>query len=270
MYQLPTKEGNRLIIIPFCGFYNSSADQMLQNELERAFDYDDSQNSNIPDAVYWSREYGINWDDVREKFCIEYLDAFLTQLQGEAGIKLTCEFESLQSPREYNFTSDRLFAWITVESVNLLFAESEKDKHVNLAENIKARFTSRSGFISGYSNDIAEWLAKPVLDWDHNELMTLLEAVMSIKLSESDIDNYFHCFSLMEYSNCNGQLSNWVWDAMPEKTRDFANLQREYGKPIDWDVFIETGQAFDPESGEKMPDLRCKETLELPLTTTKE
>lgn len=42
---------------------------------------------------------------------------------------------------------------------------------------IKKRFTSYDGFISFYSNRIEDWLDKPLTEWDHNELGTLLYAL---------------------------------------------------------------------------------------------
>ena len=43
---------------------------------------------------------------------------------------------------------------------------------------IKERFTSRSGFISSYPNNLEAWNSDP-LTWDHNELGTLLVALLS-------------------------------------------------------------------------------------------
>lgn len=85
-------------------------------------------------------------------------------------------FESMHSPREYNFTTDRVFAYVPHAVMEDLFKKSAATEHEKLEEVIKRLSTSRSGFISFYSNDLDEWLKKPLEEWDHNELMTLLQA----------------------------------------------------------------------------------------------
>ena len=45
-----------------------------------------------------------------------------------------------------------------------------------LRQAIKERFTSRSGFISSYPNHLEDW--PPLEQWDHNELGTLLVALL--------------------------------------------------------------------------------------------
>lgn len=87
-------------------------------------------------------------------------------------------FETMVSPREYNFTTDRVFAWVPESVIEALFSKSEEREHKLLAECIKKSFTSYDGFISSYSNRLDEWLEKPVLEWDHNELMTLVQAAI--------------------------------------------------------------------------------------------
>ena len=89
-------------------------------------------------------------------------------------------FESMDSPREYNFTTDRLYANIPLAMMHLLFRKSRAENHETLAAVIAERFTSRDGFISHYRRHLADWLEKPLSDWDHNELGTLLIAAMRL------------------------------------------------------------------------------------------
>lgn len=96
------------------------------------------------------------------------------------------QFEEVISPREYNFTTDRLFATAPLYLMQKLFARSRAEGHQTLAKVIRERFTSRSGFISYYSNDLAEWLEKPLAAWDENELGTLLLAAIEIAGSNPD------------------------------------------------------------------------------------
>lgn len=87
-------------------------------------------------------------------------------------------FEEMTSPREYNFTTDRIFCQVSGRVVKALFRVSKAEGHSRLEACIKERFTSRSGFISHYSNRLSDWLSKPLADWDENELGTLLRALL--------------------------------------------------------------------------------------------
>lgn len=87
------------------------------------------------------------------------------------------KFESMDSPREYNFTTDRIFCHIPLKTVRALFKASAAEYHVSLRAAIRERFTSRDGFISGYPNGLDSWLSKPLREWDHNEIGTLLVAM---------------------------------------------------------------------------------------------
>ena len=268
------KPGYRLVNIhAFPGFYESALDAMIDDEIESVFNTDDSGcNSNIPSAIYGGSgvEYHVDYSEAHIALAKEYLSAWMEQFKGETGIALDYEYESYSSPRYYNFETDRLFCWISDASIAALFEASAADNHKQLAEHIAARFTSRSGFISSYPNDLESWLEKPVAEWDHNELATLLDAVLSIHCDESQQEQLFNTWELMESFRCNGGLSNAVWEGIPEKIRRFADMQREYGKPVDFDLWIETGKAY-PEGtaredlekeGEVLP-LPCPNTLDL-------
>lgn len=107
-----------------------------------------------------------------------YVDAFNNVVGDEIGIDLGLKFESMTSPREYNFETDRIFAYVPVDTIEALFAASVADNHAALRKVLEERHTSYSGFHSYYSNDVESWLAKPLADWDHNELCSLLCAAM--------------------------------------------------------------------------------------------
>jgi hypothetical protein len=57
-----------------------------------------------------------------------------------------------------------------------------------LSRAIKEQFTSRSGFTSLYSNDVLEWIVKPLDKWDHNEIGTLFECIILQAGKEGDFD----------------------------------------------------------------------------------
>jgi len=253
----------------FPGFYHSALDGMLDDEIKQTFYYDDHANSNVPDAIYGGSgvEYVADFSNAHLELAKQYCAAWFEQFNSETGFNLEWEYESYSSPRFYNYETDRLFTYVSDKSILHLFKESKANKHEKLAEHIATRFTSCSGFISSYPNDLESWLEKPVLEWDHNELGTLLDAVLAIHCSESDIERDFDTWRLMESFRCNGGLSNAVWDAMPAKIREFADLQREYGKPVDFELWLETGNAY-PEGTNRDEIVEAGELPPLPYPHT--
>jgi|688.fasta_scaffold00471_49 hypothetical protein len=87
-------------------------------------------------------------------------------------------WESMTSPREYNFTTDVVYAYVPEAVLESLFAKSAAEGHKTLAQVIKDSFTSYDGFISFYSNDIETWLEKGFAEWDYNELGSLVAAAI--------------------------------------------------------------------------------------------
>jgi hypothetical protein len=107
----------------------------------------------------------VNWHAVYEDYAREYCENFA----GEFDLKLT--FESLQSPREYNFSTDRIFAEIDVSEVRKIVRGTPE---AALTEKARAMFTSRSGFIGYYDSDWKSW--GKITTWDANQLFCLLSA----------------------------------------------------------------------------------------------
>jgi hypothetical protein len=152
----------------FPGFYDSILDDLMDREIEQEME-----------------ETGETYDQIMDRFSSkiaveaiakEWVEAF----SKETGIPM--EFEELVSPREYNFTTDRLFVRIPIDAIEKIAAEMD-DKP--LRETIRANHSSRSGFVSFYANDLddPEW-QMPVREWDHNQLQTLIEA----KLIQEDLE----------------------------------------------------------------------------------
>lgn len=258
-----TKE-TRSIQLPFCGFYESDASRMIDGEIEQAFSDEKGNCLNVPEETYFKKEYCIDHKAIEIELVKAYVDAYEAQYEGETGILLNATFEEMTSPREYNFETDRVFITVPLATVKKLYAASKKDKHVELAKEIKKRCTSYDGFYSFYSNNLDDWLVKGFLAWDHNEMKILLQAVLNIHDSEAD----FNVYELLESWCSNGGLSNAVWSAMPPLVREFAEVQRDYGKAVDFDAWVHTGIAYEngsDEASEALPPPRCKETMELPL-----
>ena len=96
------------IVIPFMGFYDSIHDSAIDSAFEQFFDYDGDGKMDLPqDKIddLWSDYNPISWGIYKE-YCSEYVNF----IADEYGVKLS--YETMVSPREYNFTTDRIFAKI--------------------------------------------------------------------------------------------------------------------------------------------------------------
>lgn len=181
-----TKAQTLIINLPFAGFYESLYSSAVDSCQERDAEYmaDEKEAAFAPELRITESEFNdiffhvTDYSAAYRKLAESYVDAFDSVMSDEIGVPLKLQWESMDSPREYNFTTDRVYAHIPLSVVRKLFAISRKEKHSRLAAAIKGRFTSYDGFISGYRNELDTWLEKPLTDWDHNELGTLLMALM--------------------------------------------------------------------------------------------
>jgi len=128
---------------------------------------------------------------------------------------IRARMESIASPREYNFTTDRLFVDVPLAVMRDLFKRSAADNHETLAAHIRRRFTSRDGFSSFYSNRLSDWIAKPFREWDHNELGTLLIAALEVAGAELDSqgDYWTGFFAEVRETALDGESGMRAWES---------------------------------------------------------
>lgn len=204
-----------LTTIPFAGFYYSVHDQECDDALNQYF-----QNENgDPNEPLVARAFDmIDWRAMQEKYARAYVENFASEF------KIKCEFESMQSPREYNFGTDRIFATIEESEVRRIFAATKPE---TLAEVARERFTSRSGFISHYSPDIEDW--GDVAEWDHNQVGTVLLAYANQESESGKEFDSWEEVSLMESDRDNGHIEQWLGESVrPACAEDFARLDKVY------------------------------------------
>jgi len=170
------------MVIPFAGFYASAWDDAMDSELDALVIWlktSDSRFEDYPDADIHDAVFAeIDWDTVREALARAYADAFWEWLRPQlavSGEAVEWRYAELVSPREYNGLNDRIFVNVSPALVDALVLQTDG---ATLGIVIKDRFTSRSGFVSFYSNDMDDWFKTPVTQWDHNQLGTLLLAWM--------------------------------------------------------------------------------------------
>jgi len=179
---------NKIIAqIPFEGFYESVCDMLLDDEInyhieslqDENLGYDDYPNYSI-DRVYLAKEY---------------VKAYSEWLIANGYPVINLEFESLLSPREYNFTTDRIFCHVSMQDIETFYkAFIAKDDSQQLINNM---FKSRDGFYSFYNDFVDNWKTVPLVDWDYNQLMVLFP-----------IPKSYH--DVWEDAKCNGVFNNAI------------------------------------------------------------
>jgi len=186
--------------IPFQGFYNSIHDGELDNCLEQAFS-DDFGEAN---TALLNRAFdAVQWSVVHAEYAAKYAAGFAEL----AGLK-TLKFAELVSPREYNFTTDRIFCEVDIVDVRAALARLPADA---LADKAAERFTSRSGFMSYYSPDVESWGALET--WDCNQVGTILECLADTLAHDNNQWDQWDEYSLCEDFSGNGNIDNWLFAA---------------------------------------------------------
>lgn len=198
---METKNENRkTVVLPFSGFYES----LHGSELDSTLDYmlsDAATGCDVNDGLRYRAWDKCNWWAVWREYAKEYAESFAREFELPS-----LAFESLQSPREYNFTTDRIFCHIDAADIAKMRDETTP---LTLEKVARDMFTSRDGFISFYSPDVSEW--GDVAEWDHNQLHCLLCAYIEDRLCVDEFDRWAE-MDLMEDARCNGKLDSWIAD----------------------------------------------------------
>lgn len=261
-----------LALLPFAGFYSSAHDAQIDEAFESIFEddsgyVDGKRFSRARDALFRS----MDWGKVHQSYASEYVatldwcvQSYLGRKPDSAAPVLT--FESMTSPREYNFETDRIFAHIEKADLRKMY---DATPPALLAYVIESRFTSRDGFAPHYSGDVAAWDLPARFDaqevnrsnrrggageLDHNEAGTILlawliwahygehiyqpEPFTAAQVSEMEsaaarCDEWLHLY-LMEDARGSGSLDNMIWGALPPKGVKLANYVVELARPNNW------------------------------------
>ena len=161
--------------IPFQGFYNSLYSHAIESEIENSIDYyykdyelTEAQRDTLANG-YLEKNVSEFYHNVAK----DYAESFIYEIERETGLSLDARFESMESPKEYNFQTDRLFIELPEASAFAFIDYILANHKEELEELIAQRFTSRSGFISHYDNTLEAW-GDPS-EWDYNQLGTCFE-----------------------------------------------------------------------------------------------
>ena len=132
-----------LVKIPFSGFYNSIHDSIIDSALEYESEcYADSGKANdiILDVLNNN-----HYDKIREELSKVFVESINELFWYEYDINLNLEFDSLKSPRFYNYSTDEIYCYIDNDKINELIALLDNEN--DFIEVLKDKYKSRDGFI---------------------------------------------------------------------------------------------------------------------------
>lgn len=208
---MTTSAQNVITAIPFSGFYHSLHDSELDTALERMFEVDGTGNTINQDLLAMAQDC-VDWREVHKAYAAEYAECFAHEF-GITGMV----FESLKSPREYNFETDRIYCEIPAQTITRMLAETPPETLDAVAGEM---FTSRSGFISFYTPDVGAW--GELTTWDHNQRLALVTAYVLHRRDGEEFDTWAE-HSLMENAFCNGAIDNMLFSG---DTKRLARLEK--------------------------------------------
>ena len=205
--------------IPFEGFYNSFISADIENEIDSLTQYySESYELNDNEEQLLSNSFlSVNNNNFYNEICKDYVSFYIDKLNERIkDFTLKATYKCFISPREYNFETDRVFIEIEenhcIDFIKYIIKNYKKE----LDNKIKERFTSRSGFISFYKNNLESW-TNNYKEWDHNQIGTCFEL---FDLEEEDI-----VYSLREYLS--ETISENLYNTLDKEGKDLLDRKQK-------------------------------------------
>lgn len=145
-------------IVPFFdGFYNSYSEDVIERYEEENPNEDHSKN--------------------RERLAIGFVKS-LSNL-----IKLDVKFIKIISPKEYNFTTDKIVASCDEEQLQMVWKKVQKNHKIEscFKDTLDELLTPSDGFIPSYSYDPLDWIGKNITQFNDVEVGIIIQAYCVIE-----------------------------------------------------------------------------------------
>ena len=177
----------------FPGFYNTIFEPCKDMEIESL--YEARKENGFPDDTIGFEHYKFDYTEYEQQIAKNCCKAIETELKDNKLVD-SIKFESVQSPREYNFENDSINCTISISDenikaiVNLLLENKEL-----FAKYLKDNYTSYDGFISFFPNELDKWLEMTNIETfqeNPHVLASLFEFILSNILDYGHLDLYYN------------------------------------------------------------------------------
>lgn len=161
-----------LVRIPFSGFYCSIWSYQIDGCEENEIEYYNGENNTEKTYDDFDVDYRAIFNSIASEYCFYWGQQLAQNIGFNTGedIEVYFNFESLQSPKYYNFETDAIFAYCDFEKFKELYNYLAK---YGFKEWLWERMKPCSGFIPHYSNCLEDW--GNLETWDYNQYGLFLE-----------------------------------------------------------------------------------------------
>lgn len=228
----------------FSGFYNT----IWQYEDQYVIEYinENRQENNLQPINF--DHLDIDYRQYEIDLCINVCELIQDRL---SNFIIKIEFETLQSPKEYNFKNDSIDC-IIIPKIDVIqkFIYDNKD---SFCEYLKQKYTSYDGFISHYSNKFETWKSETNnfidLDVNGHYLGSILEFIaLTLEINENDL--YYDIeFDHFQYVNNLEDLNTMIICTKCDKKIEDPNI-------------INTIVKYEKLMNKKPSTILCSECLE--------
>lgn len=205
--------------IPFQGFYNSVHGATINDAEDMLFtDHDTGTTTNAGLQLHFYNK--CDYKKVFTKYAKSYVESFKDDFNIPS-----LEFIRMDSPREYNFYTDKIECNISRADIRKIYNNADK---VKLSEFIVEHCTSRSGFYSFYIPNLKSW--GYVDNWEHAQLSLLVQFYFETHDNFNDDWEY----NTMQNYESNGFITDYLENACPiiqrlYKIHDYLQVREERG-----------------------------------------
>ena len=136
----------------FNGFYNTLFEDILDNATDNAIEWYNEDNNNSLNYDNFDFDFITLQNEISRDAVLK-----IEEKLNEIGINCTIKYETLISPREYNFSNDSINIEINFKKFSRVIEILEQN-YDSFSQYIKEHYTSCSGFISSYSSYASDWI----------------------------------------------------------------------------------------------------------------
>lgn len=228
----------------FPGFYGTIYEADIENECE--FIQNERTSNGLPEITNWDKvvfDYEGYEDEVATNF-VNTIGGILKNMNVISNIS----FQSVYSPREYNFDNDSIYIEIEYTEDNLKTIKNIIANNSKMFETyIVEKFTSYDGFISFYSNKAADWMDLSEIMNHQTKAGVILQFICNVYVN-NEYENEIDFFEYL-YEQCNANISSidsetYTTAPICSKCGDF--ISNKWAKKIALNKLINTKElSFD-------------------------
>jgi len=148
-------------------------------------------------------QFQFDYDNYRKRIskdCCGFIERELKALN----VLDSITFQSVYSPKEYNFATDAIYIAVNLTDENVeVIKKYLQDNIESFTQYVKDRYTSYDGFMSSYSNNVNAWLFDECLEHKHM-LGPILEFICRNEdINSEDMYYYASQDNYLEVENAN-------------------------------------------------------------------